>query len=242
MTATEQRTDRRSRRKLPWPLEFYRADVGKKWAMALSGIVLLGYVLVHMLGNLKVYFGPESINAYGEGLRDLGEPLVPHTHLLWIMRVGLALAFAVHVHAAYTLTYRNHQARGRPRYEASRRYLAADYASRTMRWGGTIVLLFVVFHLADLTWGNANPDFVRGDPYSNMIASFERLPVAALYIVANLALAPHIYHGAWSMFQSMGVNNPRFNTWRRVFATGLAGVILVGNLSIPIAVQLGIIA
>jgi len=242
VTVTKQKGDTRSRRTLPWPLTFFQSYIGKKWAMAVSGIVLLGYVLVHMLGNMKVYLGPESINEYGEALRDLGGHLAPRTHVLWILRIVLATAFAVHIYSAYYLTYRNAKARGAERYRSKRDYLAADYASRTMRWSGTIVLLFLVFHLADLTWGTTNPDFSRGDPYSNMIASFERIPVAALYIVANLALVPHIYHGAWSLFQSIGINNLRFNKWRRYLAVGVAGVILVGNLSFPIAVQLGIIA
>jgi succinate dehydrogenase / fumarate reductase cytochrome b subunit len=158
------------------------------------------------------------------------------------MRIGLTAAFAIHIHAAYVLTRRNIEARGRVRYDAPREYLAANYASRTMRYSGVIVLLFVVFHLADLTWGNANPDFVRGDVYNNMIASFERIPVAIAYIVANLALGLHILHGVWSLFQSIGTNNEVYNMWRRILAWGFTAVIVLGNLSFPIAVQLGIIS
>ena len=117
--------------------------------------------------------------------------------------------------------------------------MAADFAGRTMRWTGVIVALFVVFHLLDLTWGTANPDFVRGDPYHNLVASFSRVPVAVVYIVANLALAVHLYHGAWSLFRSLGMSHPRLNAWTRRFAVGFAGVILVGNVSFPIAVQAG---
>lgn len=242
MTTTGSRSGMRSARRTPWILEFYRSDVAKKWVMALSGIVLLGYIAAHMLGNMKVYLGPTSINQYGESLRDLGGHLVPRTHLLWIMRIGLAAAFAVHIHAAYALTRRNMQARGKVRYDAPREYLAADYASRTMRYSGVIILLFLAFHLADLTWGSANPGFVRGDPYDNMIASFDRLPVAIVYIVANLALGLHILHGVWSLFQSIGANNEVYNRWRRYLAWGFTAVIVLGNLSFPIAVQLGIIS
>ncbi len=242
MTVTEQRNETTTRRPLPWLLDFYRSDVGKKWAMAVTGVALLGYVLLHLLGNLKAYIGPSSIDQYGEALRDLGGHLVPRTHLLWIMRIGLGAAFVVHVHAATVLTLHNFQARGRQRYEAGRHYLAANLASRTMRWTGTIVLAYLVFHLADLTWGSANPDFMRGHPYANLIASLQRVPVAVLYVIANIALAIHIYHGAWSLFQSVGANNARFNKWRRFFAVGFAVVILVGNLSLPIAIQLGIIS
>ena len=107
-----------------------------------------------------------------------------------------------------------------------------------MRWTGVIILAFLVFHLMDLTWGNANPHFLRGDPYNNLVYSFRRPAVAFVYIVANMALALHLYHGIWSMFQSLGITNPRYNTLRRRFAQGFAALILVGNVSFPIAVQL----
>lgn len=237
MTATRERSGRRSF----WLLDFYRSQVGRKWAMAISGLLLLGFIVFHLLGNLKVYFGPEEINEYGEALRDLGGHLVPRTHLLWILRFGLIAAFAVHVHAAFSLTMENKRKGGDVGYRSEREYLVANYASRTMIWSGIIVLLFLAYHLADLTWGVTNPDFIRGDIYHNMVASFSQIPVAGLYIVANLALGLHIYHGAWSMFQSMGINNPRFNVWRRWLAQGLAAVIVLGNISFPIAVLVGII-
>jgi len=242
VTTTGHRVDTRPARKVPWIVEFYRADVVKKWVMALSGIILLGYIAAHMLGNMKVYLGPSSIDSYGEALRNLGGHLVPRTNLLWIMRIGLAAAFAVHIHAAYSLTRTNMKARGKIRYDVPREYLAANYASRTMRYSGVIVLLFLLFHLMDLTWGTANPDFIRGDVYHNLIASFDRLPVAIVYIVANLALGLHILHGVWSLFQSIGTNNPVYNRWRRQLAWAFTAVIVLGNLSFPIAVQLGIVS
>jgi len=232
-------TTARTRR--PWPIEFYRSAVGKKWVMALTGIALIGYIVAHMLGNLKVYFGPEEINHYGEALRDLGGDLVPRTHLLWLLRIGLLGAAVLHVHAAYTLTYTNWKARG-GRYQ-DRDYAAVSYASRTMRLTGTIVLVFVFFHLADLTWGvgPAPDEFFRGDVYGNLVASFERLPVAIIYIVANIALGFHLYHGTWSLFQSLGWSHPTFNRWRRWGAAALTAIVVVGNLSFPIAVQAGIL-
>lgn len=233
-----------SRRRAPWPIEFYRSDVGKKWVMAVTGIALLGYILAHMLGNLKVYLGPEEINEYGEALRDLGGHLVPRTHLLWIMRIGLTAAFVLHIHAAYVLSYKSRKARGTVGYESPRHYAVASYASRTMLWSGTIVLLFTLFHLADLTWGAepaATSEWVRGDIYGNMVTSFSRWPVSAIYIVANVALGFHIFHGAWSLFQSIGAHSPRFNKWRRYFAWGFTVVVIGGNLSFPIAVLTGII-
>jgi succinate dehydrogenase / fumarate reductase cytochrome b subunit len=128
------------------------------------------------------------------------------------------------------------------KYQSKRDYVAADFAARTMRWTGVIVGLFLLFHLADLTWGFANPDFVRGDVYENLVASFQRVPVAVIYIAANLALALHIYHGAWSMFQSLGLNNPRFNDARRWFAGGFATVIAIGNISFPVMVLAGVVS
>ncbi|HEV7865772.1 MAG TPA: succinate dehydrogenase cytochrome b subunit, partial [Acidimicrobiia bacterium] len=152
------------RRKWPWPLDLYQSAVGKKWAMAVTGVMLLGFVFVHMLGNLKVYLGPAQINHYGEWLRDIAVPALPRTVFLWLLRVGLIAAFAVHMHAAYALTRMNHRARPQ-KYASNRDYVAANFASRTMRWTGIIVILFLVFHLADLTWGSANPEFVRGNVY-----------------------------------------------------------------------------
>jgi succinate dehydrogenase / fumarate reductase cytochrome b subunit len=219
-----------------WPLEFYRSAVGKKWVMAVTGIVLLGFVFVHMVGNLKAYLGPREMNDYGEGLRDILVPLLPRTFALWTVRTVLISAFALHIHAAYVLTRMNH--RSRPdKYASKRDYVAANFASRTMRWSGIIVLLFLAWHLADLTAGSVNPQYVRGDPYNNLVDSFERVPVAILYIVANVALGFHIFHGAWSLFQSLGLNNPRFNRWRLYFARTFALAIVLGNLSFPIMVQ-----
>ena len=229
----------RPRRPAPWPVEFYRSAVGMKWVMALTGIGLMAYVFLHMLGNLKVYGGAESFNHYGEFLRELLVPLLPRTWTLWILRVGLIVAFALHIHAAYRLTRMNRRARAEGRYVSPRDWQAANAASRSMRWTGVVIALFVIWHLADLTWGTVNPDFVRGDVYRNLVASFEQPWNAALYIAANLALGIHLFHGAWSMFQSLGLNNPKWNSWRRAFAGGFAGVVMLANLSFPIAVLAG---
>jgi succinate dehydrogenase / fumarate reductase, cytochrome b subunit len=226
------------RRRPPWPIAFYRSTVGKKWVMAVTGIILMGFVLFHMAGNLKLYLSKEEINLYGEALRDMPGHLLPRTVLLWSIRLVLIAAFVFHIHAAASLTVTNWRARPQ-KYRSKRDYVAANFASRTMRWTGVIILLYLIFHLLDLTWGNANPEFVRGDPYNNLVYSLQRPVVAAVYIAANVALAIHLFHGAWSMFQSLGLNNPRYNRARRYFATGFAGLILVGNVSFPIAVQLG---
>jgi succinate dehydrogenase cytochrome b subunit len=232
----------RSRRPAPWPVEFYRSAVGKKWVMALTGIMLMGYVFAHMVGNLKLFMGAEDINHYGEFLRELLVPLLPRTVTLWLLRLGLIAAFVFHIHAAASLTITNRRARAEGGYVTKRDYQVANAASRSMRLTGVVILLFLIWHLADLTWGTVNPDYVRGDVYRNVVASFERPAVSAIYIVANIALGIHLFHGSWSLFQSLGLNNPRWNSWRRVFAAGFAGIVMVGNLSFPIAVLTGVIS
>lgn len=229
-----------SSRSTPWWLAFYRSAVGKKWLMALSGVVLMGFVISHLIGNLKLYLGRGEINLYGEALRDMPGNLLPRSVLLWTIRLVLIAAFVIHIQAAYGLTRINQKARP-TKYQSSRDYVAANYASRTMRWSGIIVLAYLIFHLLDLTWGTANPDFVRGDPYNNLIFSLQRPLVAIVYTIANLALGMHLVHGAWSMFQSLGVNNPRINLMRRRFAQAFAAVIVLGNVSFPVAVQLHLV-
>jgi succinate dehydrogenase / fumarate reductase cytochrome b subunit len=224
-----------------WLGPFFTSDVGMKWMMALTGIGLLGYVLVHMIGNLKIFIGPEDLDHYAESLRTLLYPIFPKTGVLWLFRVGLSAMAIIHIWSATVLALRNRKARGGIRYEKKREYAAANYASRTMLWGGVLIALFVLYHLADLTIGSANPDYVAGDVYNNVIYSFERWPVALFYLVTMFFLALHIYHGAWSLFQSLGLANTRYDVWRRWLAVALALAILIGNSSIPIAVQLGIL-
>jgi succinate dehydrogenase / fumarate reductase cytochrome b subunit len=222
------------------PPGLYATDIGKKYVMAVTGMVLMAYVLLHMVGNLKLYLGAGSLNTYSEWLRDVGEPALPRETLLWLVRIVLLGAVVLHVDAAYRLTRSNRQARP-VKYRSERDFAAADFASRTMRWTGVIVLLFVIFHLLDLTWGPTNPGYVAGDPYHNVIESFQRWPVAIAYVVANLALALHLYHGAWSLFQTMGWSSRARNHWRRWFAIGYAVLIAVGNVSFPLAVLIGVV-
>tara|TARA_B100001179_G_scaffold232048_1_gene223622 strand:+ start:2041 stop:2760 length:720 start_codon:yes stop_codon:yes gene_type:complete len=217
--------------------------------MALTGIGLLGFVIVHMIGNLHIYEGPVQLHEYAEALRNLGGGLFPRTFLLWVLRLGLAGMFVLHIHSAYTLKERSRKASdkadfvgGEKKYGSKRDYVAANYASRTMRWTGPIILLYLLFHLADLTWGFwLGDNYVLGDPYHNVVASLSSLPVAIIYVVANVALAIHIFHGTWSLCQSLGINNPKYNELRRTFAKLVAGIILVGNLSFPVLVTAGLV-
>ncbi len=237
-----------SKKRKPFLVDFYSTAVGKKYVMAITGIIGIGFVFVHMIGNLKAYLGVISegdervydIDVYGEFLRELLVPIMPRTYVLWGLRLVLIAAVVLHIHAAYALSVQNRKARS-VKYQSARDYQIANFASRTMRWTGIIVALFILWHLADLTWGWANPDFVRGAAYRNLDASLSRLPVAILYIVANIALGIHLFHGTWSLFQSLGWSNPRFNNWRRYLATGFATIIVLGNVSIPVAVQAGLL-
>lgn len=238
-------TAARTRKKRPFLLDLYSTAVGKKYAMGLSGIAMMGFVLFHMIGNLKMYFGPTDLNEYAEFLKKLLYPLAPKETVLWILRAGLIGALILHLHAAWSLTVLNRKARPE-KYRSARDYQIANFASRSMRWTGIVVLTFVVWHLLDLTFGVTNTigaegEFVRAEVYDNVVRSFERVPVAVFYIVANVALGIHLFHGAWSIFQSFGWNNPRFNKWRRSFATGFAAVVVVGNVSFPVAVLAGIV-
>ena len=242
MTTTSQRP-----KKAPFPVEFYRSAVGKKWVMAVTGVIIIGFAIAHMLGNLKMFLpdvnGIPDMDIYAEALRSLFSPIVPEHVMLWLLRVGLIVAFLLHVHAAYALTIMNRRAR-QTDYQAPRNYVAATYASRTMRWSGVIFFAFLAFHLADFTLGiqPAAPDsWEHGQVYANFIATFSRPWVTAFYVLAQLALAPHIFHGAWSTFQSMGVNHPRFNRWRRYFAVALTAVIIVPNVIMPLSVLLGFV-
>jgi succinate dehydrogenase / fumarate reductase cytochrome b subunit len=236
-------------REWPFPLNLYQTAVGRKWVMALTGIGLIGFVVAHMIGNLHVYEGPARMHEYAESLRTIGGGLVPKGTVLWLLRAGLLAMFVLHLHSAISLARMSRASSeqaglvsGAKKYPGGRDHVAATYASRTMRWTGPIIALFILYHLADLTWGWwLDDDFVPGDPYHNVAESLGNLPVAILYIVANVALAWHIFHGAWSMFQSLGVNNPRYNHLRRSLATLVAGLILVGNLSFPILTQAGLI-
>jgi succinate dehydrogenase / fumarate reductase cytochrome b subunit len=224
---------------MTWFGNLYRSAVGKKAVMAVSGVILFGFVVVHMIGNLKLYLGAEHMNDYAHWLRAVGAPAVPESGLLWIARLVLLAAVVLHIHSAWSLTMMNKAAR--PVGYHDRTFEKATYASRTMRWGGIIILLFVIYHLLHLTFGNAHPSFVPADPYHNVVAGFRVWWVSAFYIVANLALGLHLFHGVWSMFNSLGLTNPRFETWRRNFATAFAVIVTVGNVSFPVAVLLGII-
>ncbi len=207
--------------------------------MAVSGLIMLGYLVVHVMGNLKIFFGPDEFNAYGHWLRVVGEPFMHREWVLWIARVVLLTAVVAHAVSAAQLSRRDIKARPvkyvhkRPR---------ASYATRTMRWGGVILALFIVWHILDLTLGTVNPDFQSGHPYENVVASFQRWWSAALYIVAMLAVGLHIRHGFWSAAQTLGAGGKGRDLALRGIANGLALVLTLGFISVPVAVLTGVVS
>jgi succinate dehydrogenase cytochrome b subunit len=207
--------------------------------MAVTGIILFGFVLIHMIGNLHLYEGRQYINDYGRFLRQVGAPAIPPNGALWIARLVLLTAVVLHMWAAWQVTMLSRAAR--PRSYAQRQIVHTSYASRTMRWGGIIIALFVVYHLLHFTTGTLHPSFVEGDVYHNMVTGFRVWWVSLFYIVAQVALGFHLYHGLWSMFQSLGWNHPRFNLWRNTFAHTFAWIITLGNISFPVAVLTGLV-
>jgi succinate dehydrogenase / fumarate reductase cytochrome b subunit len=225
---------------MSWFSDISRSAVGKKAVMAVSGIILFGFVLVHMIGNLKLYEGPDKLNSYAGWLREVGSPAVPTSGLLWIARLVLLAAVVLHVWAAWQVTRMSRGAR--PQRYSQRRPVRMTYASRTMRWGGVIILLFVIYHLLHFTTGTVHDNFIEGDVYHNVVSGFRVWWVSLFYIVAQVALGFHLYHGLWSMFQSLGWNQPRFNPWRRWFAHAFAWIITLGNISFPVAVLTGVIS
>lgn len=216
------------------------STVGKKIMMAVTGVILIGFVVVHMIGNLKVYQGAEAFNHYAEGLRTLGEPFFGYGQLLWILRIILLVAVIIHIVAAVQLVLRSRRARevGYRKYEGD---IVFSYASRTMTWGGLIILGFVVYHLMHLTFGNAHPNFVHGNAYHNFVTGFQSWPVSIVYILTMIPLGFHLYHGFWSMLQTFGATNPKMNHIRRPIAAALAGAVVLGNISFPVAVLAGLV-
>jgi succinate dehydrogenase / fumarate reductase cytochrome b subunit len=222
-----------------WFTQVFRSTVGKKAVMAVTGIILFGFVFVHMVGNLKLYESAEIMNQYGRFLRTVGYPALPHGALLWVARGVLLAAAALHIWSAWQLTLLSRAARPVAYAVAARRH--TSYAARTMRWGGVIILLFIVYHLLHFTTGHVHPDFVEGEPYHNVAAGLRMWWVAAFYIVAQVALGFHLYHGVWSFFQSLGINHPRYNAWRSGLAHAFAWIVTLGNISYPVAVLTGLV-
>lgn len=231
-------------------MTLYRTSIGKKVVMAATGAILLGFVFVHMFGNLKIYAGPEELNKYAVHLRLLGEPIFGYGQVLWIARVVLLGAVVMHIASAVQLTLQSNGSRPVPYAQNTRTQPAHRYASYTMRWGGVVIFLFILFHLAHFTFGVVgygsgqfiHPEGGEYQVYQNVVVGFLNPIVSLFYIAAMVALALHIYHGTWSMIQTVGINNDGTSGLWRGFAALLALVIALGNISIPVAVLTGIIS
>ena len=216
------------------PARFWSSTNGKKAVMAVTGAILFGFVTVHMLGNLQVFEGPEKLNAYGHFLHGIPE-------LLWGVCAFLLLSVILHIWASVELVVRKTQAR--PVAYSQRDNIASDYASRTMYWSGPILLAFIIYHLLHLTAGVVHPgsDFIEGDVYHNLVAGFQVWYVSAWYVFSMVLLGFHIRHGAWSMFQSLGINHPRHTPILKSAAAIFAIVLTVGYISIPASILLGLV-
>ena len=211
--------------------------VGKKVVMAVTGLVLVGFVIAHMLGNLKIFLGAEAIDAYAVFLRTMGEPMFPYSALLWVVRVVLLVCVALHITAAVQLTRMNWTAR--PHSYDTKKSIATTYAARTMRWSGVILALFIVYHLLHLTAGAVGfrpGQFHDLSVYHNVVAGFSVWYVALFYILAMACLCLHLDHGIWSMLQTLGWNNARTTWAHQILSRGVALVVFIGFISVPVAV------
>ncbi|MGW3624894.1 succinate dehydrogenase [Streptomyces sp. NPDC000880] len=229
----------RTDRKPPPTRTFWGSTVGKKTVMAVSGLIMLGYLVAHVMGNLKVFFGPGEFNAYGHWLRTMGEPVLHYEWALWIVRVVLLAAVVGHAVSAYQLSRRDLKARPTPYAHKRRR---ASYATRTMRWGGIIVALFIVWHLLDLTTLTVNENAQPGHPYENVVATFSTWYGNVIYIVAMLAVGLHVRHGFFSAAQTLGVGNATRDRALKALANVLALVLTAGFISVPVAVMTGVVS
>jgi len=227
-----------------WPsnpvVALWDTMVGKKVVMAVTGVVLVGFVIAHILGNLKIFLGPQAIDTYAIFLRTMGEPLVPYSVLLWVVRLVLVTCIALHITAAVQLSRMSWAAR--PQAYDTKDSIATTYAARTMRWSGVILVLFVVYHLLHLTAGVVGfqpGEFRDLSVYHNVLAGFSVWYVSLFYIVAMACLCLHLDHGIWSLVQTLGWNNARITSTLRTLSRGVASVVFVGFISVPVAVLAG---
>lgn len=217
-------------------LSFYDTTIGKKTVMAITGLIGFGFVIGHMSGHLLAFRGAEAYNAYAHFLKATAA-------LLWGTRLTLLAAVILHAHAAFTLWSRNGAAR--PQAYRQRKDLATNYAALTMRYGGVVLLLFLVYHIAHFTLGATTPidgvPFDREHPYNNLVISFQHPVLAGLYILAMLVLGLHLFHGVWSLTQSLGLEHPKYNGLRRQVALVGTLIVVLGFIIVPIAVQAGVL-
>ena len=216
--------------------------IGKKVVMAVTGIVLVAFVIAHMLGNLKIFAGPDEINAYSRFLRTVGEPELGYGDALWLVRIVLLTCVTLHITAAYQLTRMNWQAR--PVGYESRKNVETSFAALTMRWGGVLLAIFIVFHIAHFTLGAVGfkpGQYQELHVYENVVAGFSVWPVAVFYILAMGALCLHLDHGIWSMLQTLGWSTSRNSRTLKTLSRVVAIIVCAGFVSVPVAVMTGLV-
>ncbi|MBB4765504.1 succinate dehydrogenase / fumarate reductase cytochrome b subunit [Actinoplanes digitatis] len=225
----------------PKPRRGARSSIALKILMAVTGLLLVGFLYAHMIGNLKIFFGAETFDHYAHWLRTIGTPLLPQDWYLWLQRGGLTLAVAGHIAAATILARRARKAR--PVRYVHRPKIQGSYAARTMRWGGVIILLFVIFHILDLTTGTLNPVGDRQHPHANVVADFapDRWYVTLFYTLAIVAVGFHLRHGLFSAVRTLGQRTARGERIARGAALLLSVALVVGYLSVPFAVLTGLV-
>jgi len=214
--------------------------VGKKVVMAVTGVVLILFVIAHMLGNLKIFSGPDEINAYSRFLREVGMPELAYGQLLWVVRIILLACVGLHVTAAVQLSRMSWAAR--PLAYSVKRNVETTFAARLMRWGGALLVAFIAFHLLHLTAGAVGfrlRQFKDLAVYQNVVAAFSVWPIALFYVVAMGALSLHLYHGIWSMLQTLGWNTARNEATLQTISRVIAIVVFLGFTSVPVAVMTG---
>ncbi|WP_344492148.1 succinate dehydrogenase cytochrome b subunit [Glycomyces endophyticus] len=222
----------------PW-----RSNIGLKIAMAVSGVLMVLFIVAHMAGNLHIFEGREEMNAYAAGLRSFGEPLLPHESLLWVLRIGLVASIVVHIWTALVLTARAHRARPVKYAHRHKSRGESPNAFYVMRWGGIVIVLFVVWHLLDLTWRTVNPVKDIHDAYGAVVATFDpsRWPVTVFYLLALVALGFHLRHGIWSAVQTIAGPDTKWRKRTQAIALAVAVVIVVGFAVVPLSVTFGLV-
>jgi succinate dehydrogenase / fumarate reductase, cytochrome b subunit len=234
-------------------LTLYRTSVGKKVIMALTGFILVGFVVFHMYGNTKMYLGPVAFNEYAEGLRKLGYPVFGYEHLLWVARAVLLGAGVLHIWSATALTMQSRKTTAASAVSGMKRYgeqkRLTGYAAYTMRFGGLLIFAFIIYHLLHLTFGVVgyeagafiHPHDGKYEAYNNVVLGFQNPLIVGFYVLATIFLVLHLFHGVWSMFQTLGLNNSKYTGLLRGLAVLIAVTVVIGNISFPIAVMAGIV-
>lgn len=221
-------------------MALWRTVIGKKIVMAVTGVVLIGFVIGHVLGNLKIFSGPNEINAYSRFLREVGQPELGYGQLLWIVRSVLLVCVILHIMAAVQLTRLNWAAR--PVGYTVKRNIKTTFAARMMRWGGLLLAVFIIFHLLHLTGGMVGfraGQFQHLAVYQNVVAAFAVWPIALFYIAAMCALCLHLSHGIWSMLQTLGWSTARNEAKLKLLSRVIALLVFIGFTSVPVAVMAG---